>query len=47
MRFTDNHDERRAIVRFGERGALAGRAFVFLMDGIPLIYNGMEIGDTS
>lgn len=47
MRFTDNHDERRAIVRFGERGALAGQAFVFLLDGIPLIYNGMEVGDTS
>ncbi len=47
MRFLDNHDERRAIARFGEKGALAGQAYVFLIDGIPLVYNGMEVGDTT
>ena len=47
MRFTDNHDERRAIARFGERGALAAAALVFTMDGVPLLYNGMEVGDTA
>ncbi|MGA9998206.1 MAG: alpha-amylase family glycosyl hydrolase, partial [Pyrinomonadaceae bacterium] len=47
MRFSDNHDERRAIARFGERGALAASAFVFTLDGVPLIYNGMEVGDTA
>lgn len=47
MRFSDNHDERRAIVRFGERGALAASTLVFTMDGAPLIYNGMEVGDTT
>jgi cyclomaltodextrinase / maltogenic alpha-amylase / neopullulanase len=47
MRFSDNHDERRAIARFGERGALAAQALVFTMDGVPLIYNGMEAGDTT
>lgn len=47
MRFTDNHDERRAIARFGEKGALAAHALVFLMDGVPLVYNGMEVGDTT
>lgn len=47
MRFSDNHDERRAIARFGEKGALAGQALAFLIDGIPLIYNGMEVGDTT
>lgn len=47
MRFSDNHDERRAIARFGEKGALAAQAMVFTMDGIPLVYNGMEIGDTA
>ena len=47
LRFTDNHDERRAIARFGERGALAAQALVFTLDGIPLVYNGMEIGDTA
>ncbi|MFP5265650.1 MAG: alpha-amylase family glycosyl hydrolase [Blastocatellia bacterium] len=47
MRFSDNHDERRAIARFGERGALAASALVFTMNGVPLIYNGMEVGDTA
>jgi len=47
MRFSDNHDERRAIARFGERGALAAQALVFTLDGIPMFYNGMENGDTT
>jgi cyclomaltodextrinase / maltogenic alpha-amylase / neopullulanase len=47
MRFSDNHDELRAIVRFGERGALAASALILTMDGVPLIYNGMEVGDTT
>ena len=47
MRFSDNHDERRAIARFGEPGALAASAFVFTIDGVPLLYNGMEVGDTT
>lgn len=47
MRFSDNHDERRAIARFGEPGALAASAFVFTLDGVPLLYNGMEVGDTT
>ncbi|MDQ3321241.1 MAG: alpha-amylase family glycosyl hydrolase [Acidobacteriota bacterium] len=47
MRFSDNHDERRAIARFGEKGALAAQAFVFTLDGVPMFYNGMEVGDTT
>lgn len=47
MRFSDNHDEKRAIARFGERGALAAQALAFTLDGVPLIYNGMEVGDTT
>jgi cyclomaltodextrinase len=47
MRFSDNHDERRAIARFGEPGALAASALMFTLDGVPLIYNGMEVGDTT
>jgi glycosidase len=47
MFFSDDHDERRAIARFGERGALAASALVFALDGVPLIYNGMEVGDTT
>lgn len=47
MRFSDDHDEKRAIVRFGERGALAASTLVFTMDGVPLLYNGQEVGDTT
>ncbi len=47
MRFSDDHDEKRAIVRFGERGSLAASALVFTMDGVPALYNGMEVGDTT
>lgn len=47
MRFSDNHDERRAIARFGEPAALAASAMMFTLDGVPLLYNGMEVGDTA
>lgn len=47
MRFSDDHDEKRAIVRFGERGALAASTLVFTSDGVPLLYNGQEVGDTT
>ncbi len=47
MRFSDNHDEERAIARFGEKGALAGQALAFTLDGVPMFYNGMEVGDTT
>jgi cyclomaltodextrinase len=47
LRFSDNHDERRAIARFGEPAALAASAFVLTLDGVPLLYNGMEVGDTT
>jgi glycosidase len=47
MRFSDNHDERRALARFGEPAALAASALMFTLDGVPLIYNGMEVGDTT
>ena len=47
MRFSDNHDERRAIARFGEPATLAASALMFTIDGVPLLYNGMEVGDTT
>jgi cyclomaltodextrinase len=47
LRFSDNHDEKRAIARFGERGALAASALMFTLDGVPMLYNGMEVGDTA
>lgn len=47
LRFSDNHDERRAIGFFGERAALAASAFIFTSDGIPLLFNGQEVGDVT
>jgi len=47
MRFSDNHDEKRALARFGERGALAASVLVLTLDGVPMLYNGMEAGDTT
>ena len=47
MRFSDNHDERRAVARFGEPAALAASALMFTLDGVPMLYNGMEAGDTT
>lgn len=47
MRISDNHDEARAVSRFGWKGSLAASAIMFTLDGVPLIYNGMEVGDSS
>jgi cyclomaltodextrinase / maltogenic alpha-amylase / neopullulanase len=47
MLISDDHDERRAIVRYGERGALAVSALVFTLPGVPMLYNGMEVGDAT
>src|SRR5262249_44076401 len=47
MRISDNHDEARAVARFGIKGALAASALMFTLDGVPLLYNGMEVGDAT
>lgn len=47
MRISDNHDEARAVARFGLKGALAASALMFTLDGVPLLYNGMEVGDAT
>ena len=51
IRYTENHDIvndlLRAEVMCGERGAAAMAAINFTLDGVPLLYNGQEIGDTS
>jgi glycosidase len=47
LRFSDNHDELRATARDGTPAALAASALMFTMDGVPLLYNGMEVGDTT
>ena len=35
------------MARFGIRGALAASALMFTLDGVPLLYNGMEVGDAT
>jgi glycosidase len=47
LRISDNHDEARAVARFGVRGALAASVLMFTLDGVPLLYNGMEAGDAT
>ncbi len=47
LRMSDNHDEARAVARFGIKGALAASALMFCLDGVPLLYNGMEVGDAT
>ncbi len=44
---SDDHDEPRAVVRYGDNGALAATALVFTLPGVPMLYNGMEVGDAS
>jgi glycosidase len=47
LRISDNHDEARAVARFGIQGALAAQVLMLTMDGVPLFYNGMEVGDAT
>jgi glycosidase len=47
LRISDNHDEARAVSRFGIRGALAAQVFMMTLNGVPLLYNGMEAGDAT
>ena len=47
LRFTDNQSETRATARYGTRGALAAQALMMTLDGVPLFYNGMEVGDAT
>jgi cyclomaltodextrinase / maltogenic alpha-amylase / neopullulanase len=47
IHFSDNHDWRRAVVQFGEVGALAATILNFTLDGVPFLYNGQEIADAT
>ncbi len=47
LRFTDNHEETRAVARYGMSGALAAQVLMMTLDGIPMLYNGMEVGDAT
>ena len=45
LRFLENHDQARAIYKFGTRSYRPYAAFIFTIEGIPMIYNGQEVGD--
>ena len=45
MRFSDNHDERRALARFGEPAALAASALILTARRRAHAHNGMEVGN--
>jgi glycosidase len=47
LRFTDNHEEPRAVARYGLSAALAAQVLMLTLDGVPLFYNGMEVGDAT
>lgn len=47
MLTSDDHDTRRATVRYGAQAALAASALVFTLPGAPMLYNGMEVGDVT
>ena len=47
LRFSDNHDQVRAVTRCGMDGAIAAQVLMFALDGVPLVYNGMEVGDAT
>jgi glycosidase len=44
---SDNHDQQRAIVEFSARGALAASVLYLTLDGVPFLYNGQEISETT
>ena len=45
LRFLENHDQARATYKFGVPSFKPFAAFIFTIDGLPLIYNGQEVGD--
>jgi cyclomaltodextrinase len=47
LRFSDSHEETRAVARYGMDGALAAQVLMLTLDGVPVFYNGMEVGDAT
>src|SRR3954471_5835511 len=47
LHFSDNHDWPRAVMLFGEKGAVAASVLNFTLDGIPFFYNGQEVDDPT
>ena len=47
LHYTDNHDWPRAVLQFGEKGAMAASVLDFTLDGIPFLWNGQEVNDPT
>ncbi|HHX69981.1 MAG TPA: hypothetical protein GX708_18285 [Gallicola sp.] len=47
IRWVDNHDQHRPEIIFSSKGSKAANVINFMIDGVPFIYNGQEIGDGS
>lgn len=51
MRFSSNHDENAwdapDVIKFGERGAMLAAVLVNTLPGVPLLYNGQEVGNAK
>jgi len=47
MLFTENHDKRRTPDFFGEEKEFAAAVLIFSLPGIPMIYDGQEIGEAK
>jgi glycosidase len=47
MRFLDNHDQHRLIGVHADRTCLAAATLLLTSEGVPLIYNGQEIGSDA
>jgi cyclomaltodextrinase / maltogenic alpha-amylase / neopullulanase len=47
FRFTENHDEARFIAENGLEKSRTAAALIFSVPGVPLIYAGQEVGETS
>ena len=47
VHFSDNHDQTRAVLQIGLKGALAASVLNFMLDGVPFLYNGQEIADST
>lgn len=47
LRIIENHDEKRAMTTFGKEAVRVYATLIFTLDGVPLLYNGQEIGETE
>jgi glycosidase len=47
FRFMENHDEQRATAMFDYKRSLLTHTLLFTLNGVPLIYSGGEVGETT